>query len=78
MGLMKPAEVTMSRAAERAGNLAWALEELADSRMRRFVLRLRAWYNALIPLVVGLYGLWVMSIAASLILPLIQLIQMTT
>ena len=41
-GLIKGVEASVLRAAQRAGNLAWALDELADSIWRRFAMRLRA------------------------------------
>ena len=46
----------VANAAARTGNLAWALEEMADSSVRRSAYRLRAFLGVAFPLVVMIYG----------------------
>ena len=47
--LVTRAQATVFKSAERAGNLAWALEEMADSSVRRVALRAQAALNVLFP-----------------------------
>lgn len=75
VGLIRHSEAGLFQAAERAGNLAWALEEMADSGVRRATYRLRAWLNVLFPATVLLFGGCVFFIAVGLMLPLFSLIQ---
>jgi len=74
VGLLRPAEAGLFRAAERAGNLAWALEEMADSSVRRAAYRLRAWLNVLFPAVVIVFGGCVFFLALGILMPLFALI----
>jgi general secretion pathway protein F len=74
-GLIKSADAAVLRSAQRVGNLAWALDEMADSNLRRLAYRMRAWLNLLFPATLLLFGLCVMLIAAGVMLPLIELIQ---
>jgi type II secretory pathway component PulF len=74
VGLLRPAEAGLFRAAERAGNLAWALEEMADSSVRRAAYRLQAWLNVLFPAVVIGFGGCVFFIALGILLPLFAMI----
>ena len=62
------------RAASRAGNLAWALEEAAAAAQRRLAYRLQAISQILMPLAILLAGVCVMLITVGLILPLVALI----
>ncbi|MBX7073496.1 MAG: type II secretion system F family protein [Pirellulales bacterium] len=62
-------------AAERAGNLPWALRALADSSERRMGYRLQSLGQVLVPLVVVLFGVLVAIIALACYLPLIKLIE---
>jgi protein transport protein HofC len=62
-------------AAERAGNLPWALRALADSSERRYGYRLQSLGQVLVPLVVALFGVLVALIALACYLPLIKLIE---
>ena len=57
-----------------AGNLAWALEEMADSSVRCAAYRLRAWLNVLFPAVVIVFGGCVFFIALGILMPLFALI----
>jgi type II secretory pathway component PulF len=73
-GLIRGAEAAVFQAAERAGNLAWALDEMANSNIRRLTYRLRAWLNVLFPLLVLVFGGCVLVIGVGILQPLFQLI----
>jgi type II secretory pathway component PulF len=75
VGLISRATSHVFRAAERAGNLAWALQEMADSTLRRTALKTRAFINALFPFFIALFGLIVLFIATGILLPLFDLIS---
>lgn len=62
-------------AAERAGNLQWALEEMADSNVRRMIYKLQLATNVLFPLFLFVFGLIVAFVVISLFMPLVALIQ---
>lgn len=74
-GLLSDVEAAVLGAAERSGNLAWALEEMADSSLRRYILRLQMWYQIAFPLVLLLLGGVVGFVVIALFLPVIGLIQ---
>lgn len=74
-GLLRAADAGVLKAAERVGNLAWALEEMSDSSLRRFALRVQLVINTLFPLVVLGFGVTVMLIAVGALLPLISMIK---
>jgi len=63
------------RAAQGAGNLPWALEEMAESLLRREVYRWQAWYNVVSPVLVLVMGFCVGFIFVALFIPLVGLIQ---
>jgi type IV pilus assembly protein PilC len=63
------------QAAQRVGNLEWALDELADASLRRAAYRWQAVVNVLGPLVILFAGLLVGFIVVALFMPLISLIQ---
>lgn len=75
--LIGRSDAAVLTAAERAGNLAWAMEEVADSLLRREVYRWQWWYSLLSPIVLVLFGFAVAFIVVSLFFPLVTLIQGT-
>lgn len=75
VGLLRHAEAGLFRAAQRAGNLAWALEEMADSSVRRAAYRWNGWLNVAFPCVVILFGGGVFFIALGILTPLFNLIS---
>ena len=75
VGLLTPPDSTVLRAASRVGNLEWALDEMADSSIRRLVYRLRLGLNMVFPLTLLLFGIIIAYIVISLFLPLISIIQ---
>jgi len=74
-GIIRQADATVLEAAERAGNIAWALEEMADSSMRRLIYRLRLILNVLFPFLVLVLGLIVAFLVIGLFVPLTSLID---
>jgi type IV pilus assembly protein PilC len=73
--LIRPADAAILRAAERAGNLPWALREVADGNRRRFNYRVYVLLQWLFPLAVLLVGLTVALLAAACFTPLVALLQ---
>jgi protein transport protein HofC len=74
-GLIGRAEHTVLQAAQRAGNLAWALREMAESNRRRFQYRMNAAIQVLFPLVVLSLGWLVLVHVVAYFIPLVALIQ---
>lgn len=77
-GLIRRADRGVLQAAQRAGNLPWALREMADSNRRRLAYRLHALLQLLFPPVVVAFGLLVLFFVVALFLPLVVLIQRCT
>ncbi len=74
-GLICRPEMAVLQAAQRVGNLPWALREMADSARRRFVYRLQAIAHLAFPPLVIVIGLAVMFVVVALFVPLISLIE---
>jgi len=74
-GLIRQADRAILQAAQRMGNLPWALREMADSNRRRLAYRLHALIQLLIPPIILFYGAAVMFVVVALFLPLITLVQ---
>ncbi len=73
--LIRQPELAILQAAQRVGNLPWALHEMADSVRRRLAYRVQAIAQFLFPPIVICMGMIVMFIVVALFLPLIALIQ---
>jgi type II secretory pathway component PulF len=73
--LIGRADLALLKAAQRVGNLSWAMQEAADSARRRFIYRLQAITQAVFPAAVICFGVVVMFIVVALFLPLVTLIQ---
>ena len=74
-GLVPAADAAVLESAQRAGNLAWALRELAEGNERRAGYRVRVWSQVLTPAVVLAAGALVGLLGAAYILPLSELVQ---
>jgi type II secretory pathway component PulF len=74
-GLIGAADAAVLGAAERAGNLPWALNEMADSAIRRQTYFLQALLQLLFPVLLVMLGMVIGMFVISLFLPLISLIQ---
>jgi general secretion pathway protein F len=73
--LIGQADAAVLAAAQRVGNLDWALEEMAASAIRRQAERVQIALNVLFPLLLLSLGLLVFLFVCGLFLPLITLIQ---
>jgi type II secretory pathway component PulF len=74
-GLIKSSDVGVLTSAQRAGNLAWALHELAETGERRLGYQLQAWSQILFVLAMLLLGFLVFTVAVAFMLPLFTLIE---
>jgi type IV pilus assembly protein PilC len=74
-GLVSHADTAVLSAAERVGNLGWALEEMADSAIRRQIYRVQAGLQVLFPVVLVSLGMVVAFFVVGLFIPIISLIQ---
>ncbi|HEV3168233.1 MAG TPA: type II secretion system F family protein, partial [Isosphaeraceae bacterium] len=74
-GLIRRSEAAVLESAQRAGNVPWALRELAESSQRRLVYRLQALTQLLFPLVVIGIGGVVFLMAVAYFSPLVTLIR---
>jgi type II secretory pathway component PulF len=74
-GLISRADRAVLQAAQRVGNLAWALREIADSMRRRAAYRLQAWVHLLFPAAILSLAAFVMAFWTAFFLPLMALIQ---
>ncbi|HZL88035.1 MAG TPA: type II secretion system F family protein [Pirellulaceae bacterium] len=73
--LIGAVDVGVLMAAQRAGNLVWAMNEVSDSLLRREVYRWQWWYNIASPIAIVLFGVAVGFICIALFLPLVALIE---
>jgi len=74
-GLITRPDAAILRAAQRVGNLPWAMREMAESNRRRLAYRLHALVQLLFPPVVIAAGAVVMFVVVALFVPLIALIS---
>jgi general secretion pathway protein F len=74
-GLIRSTDAGVLRAAERAGNLPWAMAEMSESNLRRLGLRLRAMLSIAFPLVIIVFGVVIFTVVVSLFYPLPQLLH---
>ena len=75
VGLIGATDVAILSTAERAGNLAWALREAADSNERRFLYRMDVLGEILFPMSILALGFVVMLVVVAYFMPLIVLIR---
>lgn len=73
--LIKPGEAMLLDAAQRAGNVPWALRELADAIERRHRRRLAILLEFVRPAVMLCFGLIVAFVVVGLFMPLIKLVH---
>jgi type II secretory pathway component PulF len=74
-GLIRQSDFAVLQAASRAGNLPWAMREMADSNRRRLAYRLNVVVQTIFPPVVLCFGTIVMFVVVALFMPLIALIR---
>ncbi len=73
--LLPAADAGLLRAAERVGNLSWAMNDCADRLTRRFTNRLTAVVSIVLPIVLLLLAAVVFFVAVGMIFPLAKLIS---
>ena len=73
-GVIRGADAAVLKAAERAGNVAWALSEMADSSVRRWTYHLRLCLNVVFPIFVLVLGLLIAFVVIGLFIPVVDLI----
>lgn len=73
-GIIRRADASVLVAAERAGNLPWALRSVADNTERNVIYRTRVWYEFLQPAFVVVVGAIVGTIVLAYFMPLLKLI----
>ncbi len=78
LGVITAAESAVLKSATRAGNLPWALREMAEVSTRRQVYRARLLLNVITPLCLIALAIPVAILAIGCFLPLISLIQNLT
>lgn len=76
--LIAPADAAVLRAAERVGNLPWALREMSNSAMRRLATRLHLGLNLGIPAAIVAVGAFVGLFAWAVLEPLMKLVMSLT
>jgi type II secretory pathway component PulF len=73
--IVTPSEQGLLKAAERAGNLPWALQQIAKRRERRAVYRWATVLQIAYPAAILLLGGFVAFYVIALFVPIVQLIQ---
>jgi len=76
--LIGRADRALLQAAERAGNLAWALGEVAAGQRRRWMYQMQTAVNLLYPVVILLMGAFVLWVMVALFSPPVELIHILT
>jgi type II secretory pathway component PulF len=71
--LIGKADYAVLQAAQRAGNLPWAMREMADTNRRRLAARMNALVQAAFPPVVLCFGALILFLGCALFKPLITL-----
>ncbi len=74
-GFLRPQEIMLIEAAQRTGNLPWALESLADNLERRWQFRLAALFELMRPCAILFLALIVGFVAYAFFLPLVKLLN---
>jgi len=73
--LVTATDAALLKAAQRVGNLTWALEELSEGSLRRWAFRWKILVDIAFPFAILGLGMLVMFIVVGLFLPLVSLIQ---
>ncbi|WP_010585839.1 type II secretion system F family protein [Schlesneria paludicola] len=74
-GILSSAETYVLESAERAGNLPWVLQTLADNLDRRRLFRIRTWLEFLQPIALVIVGLAIGCLIVALFLPVLKLLN---
>ena len=74
-GLLTASDLGVLASAQRAGNLAWALRELAESGERRLAYRLQAWTQVLFVVAMIVLGTLTLVLVLAYFAPLVTMIE---
>ncbi len=74
-GLITAADAAVMESAQRAGNLAWAMDDLASTATRRFSHRLRLIMSVVFPVLTCLAGMMVLGFVLAVFGPLVKIIE---
>lgn len=74
-GIITHADWSVLKSAQRVGNLEWALDEMADSSVRRLIHRWRVFLNIAFPIVLLILGMIVGSFAVGFFVPIVRLVE---
>jgi protein transport protein HofC len=74
-GLLSQADAAVLRAAQRVGNLPWAMAEMADSNRRRLAYRVHLLLQTVFPLIIILYGIVAMIFVTAFFMCLPAMIE---
>ncbi len=77
-GLLSRADAAVLHAAQRVGNLPWAMAEMADSNRRRLAYRLHLLLQTVFPVVIILYGIITMIFVTAMFMVLPAMIEQLT
>jgi general secretion pathway protein F len=77
-GIIHGADWSVLKSAQRVGNLEWALDEMADSSVRRLIYRWRVFLNVVFPIVLLTIGIIVGAFAIGFFFPLVRLVESLT
>lgn len=73
--LISVADEAVLRSAQRAGNLPWALREIADTNEKRLGYRMQLWLQMFFPVMIAALGLLVFVMAVAYFSPIARLIE---
>jgi type IV pilus assembly protein PilC len=74
-GLLDRVDLAVLESAGRAGNLTWALREMADGCERRLGYRMQAWAQILFPMAVLLVAVPIGLTAVAFFLPIVEILK---
>lgn len=74
VNLLTAADAAVLTSAKTAGNLPWAMENLAELTSQRVAFRLRFWTSLAFPVIIALASVFFLLISASLFIPLADMI----
>ena len=72
--LIRRSDAAVFQAAQRVGNLEWALAEMAEGSLRRLSYRLLLWLNVVFPVLILLLGIIIGVSVTALFMPVIDLV----
>lgn len=74
-GFLSESESSLLKAAERVGNLGWALNDMADRLVRQFIARINHILSVGLPVLLFVFGAIILTIALAILEPLVNIIS---